>query len=135
MSVMLGRHLLVDLCDCDRMLLDDEGFLLSRCVAAAKIMGATVVGEQSHRFDPIGVSVVVILAESHLSLHTWPEYGMASIDIFTCGVDAEPHLAKDFLAECLQAEQIVELDVERGQMGRFGGKRSQIATLAETEQA
>ena len=118
MPTLLGRHLLVDFLQCDPDLLNDEQSLLSRCVAAAGAMGATVVGQHAHRFEPIGVSVVVILAESHLSLHTWPEHCMASLDIFTCGVDMDSQLAKNHLAEWLQAGRFVELDVGRGDLDR-----------------
>lgn len=133
MSTVLGRQLLVEFYECDPLLLDDEDFLRSHCLAAAKVMGATVVGQHSHRFNPIGVSVVVILGESHLSLHTWPEHGMASVDIFTCGIDMEPRPAKALLAEAVQAGRAVELEVERGQLGRVEEISWREAELAEAK--
>jgi len=119
MSTLLGRHLLVELHDCDTALLNDEQFLRSQCVAAAGQMGATVVKEHSHRFTPIGVSVVIILAESHLSLHTWPEHGMAAVDIFVCGSEADPHVAKQWLARALKASRVDELEIRRGELADY----------------
>src|SRR5262245_15663155 len=78
----LGRQLLVEFYGCDRNRLDDAEFVKSQSVTAAEAMGARVLGAYAHRFQPCGVSVVVVLAESHLALHTWPEYATASVDIF-----------------------------------------------------
>ena len=114
---MLGKHLLLELYQCDRALLDDEAFLRSECVAAARAMGASVVGVHSHRFQPVGLSVVVILAESHLALHTWPEHATASADIFVCNLTADLHRAKGHLAACLRSRQVSELELSRGQPG------------------
>ena len=80
----LGRHLLVDLADCDRALLDDVDRLRTAMLDSAGAIGATIVTDHFHRFAPQGVSGVIVIAESHLALHTWPEHGMASIDLFSC---------------------------------------------------
>ena len=118
MSKLLGRHLLVELYGCDRARLDDEEFLRNHCVAAAEAMGATVVGVHAHRFQPMGVSVVVVLAESHLALHTWPEHGTASFDVFICSDSTDPHQAKIHLARRLNAVRTAELELERGHLDR-----------------
>jgi S-adenosylmethionine decarboxylase proenzyme len=115
-SKLLGRHLLVELHGCDRARLDDEEFLRNHCVAAAKAMGATVVGVHAHRFQPMGVSVVVVLAESHLALHTWPEHATASLDVFVCSHATDPHEAKNHLARHLNAVRTAELELERGRL-------------------
>ena len=81
MSKLLGKHLLVEFYGCDRQRLNDIEFLKEQSTAAAEVMGATVVGVHTHRFQPVGVSIVVILSESHLALHTWPEHGTASVDM------------------------------------------------------
>jgi S-adenosylmethionine decarboxylase proenzyme len=82
---VLGRHVHLDLYDCPEALLarpaDSERILL----AAAAAMGATVIGAHFHAFNPHGVSGVVIIAESHLTVHTWPEHGYAAVDVFSCG--------------------------------------------------
>jgi S-adenosylmethionine decarboxylase proenzyme len=109
----LGRHLLAELYDCDAGRLDDEPFLRARCVAAAREMGARVVGEHGLRYGPLGVTVVVILAESHLTLHTWPERGAAALDVFVCGPSADPARALGLLVEALGARRVTELAVRR----------------------
>jgi S-adenosylmethionine decarboxylase proenzyme len=82
-------------------------------VAAALAMGARVVGQHSHRYTPIGVTVVVLLAESHLALHSFPEHGAATLDVFVCGSVADPARARAALARALGARRVVELAVGR----------------------
>jgi S-adenosylmethionine decarboxylase proenzyme len=115
-SNLLGKHLLVELYGCDRSRLDDAELLKALSVAASRAMGATVVDAHAHRYQPVGVSVVVILSESHLALHTWPERGMASIDIFVCSPAINPHEAKAFLAEDLSAAELAEMEIRRGDL-------------------
>lgn len=86
----LGKHLLLELKGCDKEVLNDIGFLREALLAAAAGAGATVLGESFHQFSPQGVSGVVVIAESHLCIHTWPEYGYAAADIFTCGNSVQP---------------------------------------------
>jgi len=126
MAHHLGKHVLAEFYDCDRTKLDDEAFLRRQAVAAARAMGATIVGVHSHRYQPQGVSVVIILAESHLSLHTWPEFDLASIDIFVCNPDTDPQLAKAHLTEVLEAGRIAELEVERGQLDRVAERHVRL---------
>jgi spermidine synthase len=113
-SNQLGRHLLVEFYLCNRDRLDDAKFLKDQCIAAAEAMGATVVGAHAHRFQPIGVSVVVILSESHLALHTWPERATASMDVLVCSPAVNPHKVKRFLAESLIAMDTAEMEICRG---------------------
>ena len=110
----LGRHLLIELQDCDKEVLNDLSFLRDAMVAAAINCGATVMGETFHRFNPQGVSGVVVIAESHLSIHTWPEYGYAAADIFTCGTSVEPEKAAETLIEKLGARSHSLTEIPRG---------------------
>lgn len=80
----LGRHALLDLYDCDQALLDDLNFLRELFLTTATKLECTLVKECFHRYAPQGVSGVLVIAESHLSLHTWPEHGYAAVDLFTC---------------------------------------------------
>ncbi len=80
-----GRHVLVELNDCPRDLIDSAPRLESVMKSCAVEAGATLVSSHFHRFAPQGVSGVVVIAESHLTIHTWPEHGYAAIDVFTCG--------------------------------------------------
>ena len=110
----LGKHLLLELYDCNQEALNDLGFLKSALMTAATEAGATVLGESFHYFSPQGVSGVVIIAESHLSIHTWPEYGYAAADIFTCGDSVQPDVAAEVLVEKLGAKNPSIKEIERG---------------------
>jgi S-adenosylmethionine decarboxylase len=110
----LGRHLLIELQDCDKEVLNDLSFLRETMLAAAVACGATVMGESFHRFSPQGVSGVVVIAESHLSIHTWPEYGYAAVDVFTCGTTVEPRKAAEVLIEGLGAKSHSLMEIQRG---------------------
>jgi S-adenosylmethionine decarboxylase len=110
----LGKHLLLELKDCDREVLDDLGFLKDILLAAAREAGATVLGESFHKFNPHGVSGVVIIAESHLFIHTWPECGYAAVDIFTCGDSVQPGKAAQKLITGLGAKSHSILEIQRG---------------------
>jgi len=110
----LGRHLLIELQDCDKEVLNDLGFLRDAMLAAAIDCGATVLGESFHHFSPQGVSGVVVIAESHLSIHTWPEYGYAAVDIFTCGTSVESEKAAATLIEKLGAKSHSLMEIQRG---------------------
>ena len=108
---ILGKHLIVELSDCDRAILDDASAMEQHLCEAARISGATIVRSVFHRYNPQGVSGVVVIAESHVSLHTWPEYGYAAVDFFTCGDRVDPYKAHDYLKEklCAQSSDIREL--------------------------
>ncbi len=110
----LGKHLLLELKDCDREALNDLGFLKNTLLAAASEAGATVLGESFHQFNPHGVSGAVIIAESHLFIHTWPECGYAAVDIFTCGDSVQPEKAAQILIRKLGAKNHSMLEIQRG---------------------
>ena len=110
----LGTHLLLDLKDCKSELLDDIEFIRQAMTRAANEAGATIVGETFHKFSPMGVTGIIAIAESHLCIHTWPEYGYAAVDIFTCGEEFKPYRAADLLIERLQSKGPVVTEVKRG---------------------
>jgi len=110
----LGRHFIIELQDCDKEVLNDLGFLRDAMIAAAIDCGAVVLGDSFHRFSPHGVSGVVVIAESHLSIHTWPEYGYAAVDIFTCGTTVVPEKAAEALIEKLGAKNHSLTEIQRG---------------------
>ncbi|MDD5126571.1 MAG: adenosylmethionine decarboxylase [Dehalococcoidales bacterium] len=110
----LGRHLLLELKNCKSGVLNDLGFLREALLAAAKESGATVMGESFHSFNPQGVSGVVIIAESHMSIHTWPEYDYAAVDVFTCGKSVQPEKAVEVMIERLGAKNHSIIEVQRG---------------------
>ena len=110
----LGTHLILDLKECDPELLDDLEFVKETMMEAARSVGATIVGESFHKFDPIGVTGVVAIAESHLCIHTWPEYGYAAVDIFTCGDSFVPQGAADYLIERFRSQDPSVAELQRG---------------------
>ena len=112
----LGTHLLLDLQDCDAELLDDLDHIREVVTRAAHEAGATVVGHIFHRFDPVGVTGIVAIAESHVSIHTWPEFSYAAADIFTCGNDLHPYRAAELIIEWLRCERPTVTEVARGQV-------------------
>ncbi len=95
-------------------MLSDIGAIESLMVAAAKKARATVMQSAFHRFEPQGVSGTVILAESHLSIHTWPEKGYAAMDFYTCGDHTDPWLACEYAAQVLQAKSVLTTEFKRG---------------------
>ena len=110
----LGTHLLLDLKECNAELLDDVDYIRQVVLSAAKEAGATVVGETFHKFRPIGVTGIVAIAESHISIHTWPEHSYAAADIFTCGTSLTPIRAADLIVKMLECEDASVSDVKRG---------------------
>lgn len=81
----VGRHAIFELIDCSKELLDDENYIVDTMIQIAHDLGATVLSTSSHKFKPHGVTAILLLSESHISIHTWPEKRLATCDIFTCG--------------------------------------------------
>ncbi len=100
-----SKHLLLELYGCDYEKLNDESFLRCSLNRAAKFAKATVLNLISNKFEPQGVTAIALLAESHISIHTWPESNYSAIDIFTCGQNMQPELASQYLIETLKAEE------------------------------
>ena len=113
----LGTHLLLEMSGCDPRLLDSTEEVRTALLRAATRAKATVLGNSFHRFSPQGVSGVVVIAESHLSIHTWPEYGYAAVDVFTCGDQAMPHRAAEYLIEALAPARHELRELPRGLPG------------------
>ena len=101
----VGMHCLLELYGCPVELLDDPDYLTRTLRDAAEGAGATWLDQCCHRFEPCGVTALGLLAESHISIHTWPEIGYAAVDVFTCGDKAVPEQACRHLVEHLRAER------------------------------
>jgi len=110
----LGTHIIVELSDCNNEILKNVDKVANILVAAAKHANAEVLQTAFHHFAPDGVSGVVVIAESHLSIHTWPEFGYAAMDIYTCGDRTEPWKACRYAATEFQAKQMLTTEVRRG---------------------
>ena len=100
-----SKHLLLELYRCDYEKLNDESFLRCSLNRAAKLAKATVLNLMSNKFEPQGVTAIALLAESHISIHTWPESNYSAVDIFTCGQNMLPELASQYLIKVLNAEE------------------------------
>jgi S-adenosylmethionine decarboxylase len=110
----LGRHLLLELFDCDPEAINSLDVVKSSMVEAAKRAQATIVDVVFHEFNPFGISGVVVIAESHLAIHTWPEYCYAAVDVFSCGEVLQPQVAVDYLVEQLGAARASVVELQRG---------------------
>ena len=103
-DAMLGKHCILELYECDAFKLNDEAFIRTTITTAAKMAGATLLNLMTHRFEPQGVTGLALLAESHISIHTWPENGYAAVDVFTCGDHTMPNRACEILRKELLAK-------------------------------
>lgn len=110
----LGTHLLLELKECNPEILDDIDLIKRAMVGAANKAGATIVGETFHKFSPVGVTGVIAIAESHICIHTWPEYAYAAADIFTCGDEFKPYDAAQLIVESLECQDPSISEVQRG---------------------
>ena len=108
-----GRHMITDLWGCDKHKLNDRTYIEQVFVKAALEMGAEIREVAFHKFAPYGVSGVVIISESHLSIHSFPEHCYASVDVYTCG-GLNPYIAIDYITESLNAKMHQTLDFTRG---------------------
>lgn len=109
-----GKHIIMDASGCNPELLNNLDYLKGLLVEAAEKANATVLNVAFHHFTPQGVSGVVVISESHLSIHTWPEYGYAALDFYTCG-DIDPKAACDYMAASLGASHVLTTEVSRGE--------------------
>ena len=100
-----SKHLLLELYRCDCEKLNDESYLRCTLNKAAKLANATVLNLISNKFEPQGVTAIALLAESHISIHTWPESNYSAVDIFTCGQNMLPEQASQYLIESLVAKE------------------------------
>ena len=108
-----GRHLILDLYDCDKQLLDNYDALRELIETALRMSNATILRIIGEKFEPQGVTLLALLSESHCSIHTWPEIGYAAIDLYTCGDTTNSHKAAEFLKYKLKAKQTNEKELIR----------------------
>lgn len=110
----LGRHILLELSGCDPNAINSLDIVRAAMVEAATRAEATIVEVVFHEFNPHGISGAVIIAESHLTIHTWPEHGFAAVDVFSCGDVLQPEVAADYLAKELGATHASLIELKRG---------------------
>ena len=109
----IARHLIAELYDCEHAIITEVEPVRERLLECARLVGATVMNEAFHRYSPQGVTGTLVIAESHISVHTWPEHGYAAIDIFTCGgLDPRPGFA--YLKQAFGAREARMQEIVRG---------------------
>ncbi len=128
----LGTHLLVELRDCNQEILKNIQRVKDIMVSAAKEAEATIVDISFHEFNPFGISGMVVIAESHLSIHTWPEYCYAAVDIFTCGDQINPEVAAAFLIKEFESQNPSIIEMKRGILSPTNEKLPHKTALAPT---
>lgn len=129
----LGHQMMVEFYDCHKDILDSLHGIEEAMIDAAPVSGATIVEKVFHRFSPWGVSGVVVIAESHLAIHTWPEYGYAAVDLFTCGDTVDPLKGFELLEERLGSQNMSVVEMQRGILPQANGVHKPMAQLAAPE--
>ena len=110
----LGRHVLAEMYECDADILNDHEKVEDILIDGAKEAKATIIESVFHKFNPYGVSGVVVIQESHFTIHTWPEYGYAALDCFTCGEEINPWVAFEHIAKKLKSKNYTTMEINRG---------------------
>ena len=108
------KHILFDLKECSPIsLLDDEEYIKETLIEASKIAKIELLKVETHKFEPQGVTGYALLADSHISIHTWPENNVAKCDIFTCNEKCTPYKAVEYLKEAFKATELISQEHER----------------------
>jgi len=129
----LGQHLLLELYGCDFALVDDLEHVRQALLHAAELVSASIIGVTSHKFQPHGVTVVVAIAESHISIHTWPEYGYAAVDVFTCSAEPLTVAVQEFLIDSFGAQDATSVELKRGVLaGRWSREAARLEKSVES---
>jgi len=112
----LGRHLLIEYYGCSPDVINNQELVRAALLEAAKRANATIVTDIFHTFNPQGISGVIVIAESHIAVHTWPEHGCASVDVFSCGDKMTPDVIESFLLDVFKATRSSKTEIERGRI-------------------
>lgn len=110
----LGRQILVEYYDCNSEIINDVSQIESILLEATRKSQASIISHNFHKFSPHGVSGTVVIAESHVAIHTWPEYGYAAVDIFTCGETIDPWIIQEHIKERFESKNVSSLEMKRG---------------------
>jgi spermidine synthase len=132
----LGKHIIVEFYECDQEKINNVSFIEKSMLEAAKLAGATIINSTFHHFSPFGVSGVIVIEESHLAIHTWPEYLFTSVDLFTCGELVDPWISFDYLKQRFSAHHSSSIELQRGQphfLNRKPVKKPHVRDHASTK--
>ena len=128
----LGTHLLIELKECNPEILKSLEKVRSIMVSAAKEAKATIIDISFREFNPFGISGLIVIAESHLTIHTWPEYGYAAVDIFTCGDVIKPEIAASYIIKNLECNNPSIVEMKRGLLSHKNKKLPHKVSAAST---
>jgi S-adenosylmethionine decarboxylase len=109
-----GRHAIMELWECNKEFIDNRELIEKVMVKATLEAGAEIREVTFHAFTPQGISGTIIISESHLAIHTFPEHGYASLDVFTCGDRIDPQVVAEIIAQKLGSKKVYTLNMERG---------------------
>lgn len=127
-GIPVGKHCILELLGCPSDQLNDVAHIEAALREAALVAKSTLLKQVSYQFEPCGVTALALLAESHISVHTWPESGYVAIDVFTCGQHTQPEQACHYLVEAFQSSQHSLTTLNRG---RFSAKLQSLIQLLE----
>lgn len=119
MKKPLGKHLLAEFIGCKGCDLDSVEQIRREMETAAVKAECNIIQSVFHHFNPIGVSGVVVISESHLTIHTWPEYDYAAVDVFTCGDEVNPKIALDHLCKIFEVDKMIIKEIDRGDLNEI----------------
>ena len=122
----LGQHLILELYGCSAETLSSVADVQDAMIKGARAAGATIIDSIFHHFEPYGVSGVVVIAESHFAIHTWPEHNFASVDLFTCGDKTRPWEAFKTVKKLFKATHFSVMKLERGLLPKTAGKKRAV---------
>lgn len=129
LSRPLGTQIVAEIYECDENKLNDVEEVRKLMIAAAEAAGAEIRETVFHKFHPQGVSGVVVISESHLTIHTWPELGYAAVDIFTCGEHVDPWDSCEYITNALNAEEVNVMEISRGMKNLRHTRRRKAAQV------
>ena len=113
----LANHQIVEFNDCKEVKINNSEFVRKIFLEAAKLGNVTIVNECFHEFSPYGITGVLVIAESHMSIHTWPEHKYAAVDIFSCGNEVDYNQIIYYLQNKLKCKKISSISINRGSHG------------------
>lgn len=126
----IGKHITVDMYGCSFEVLDDLGFVKNAIITAVNEAQMTLLDFTSHKFEPQGLTALALLAESHLSIHTYPELGYAAVDVFTCGEHSRPDKAVAILKDFLKPTKVKTTNIKRGDFGSVADMKPKVKVSA-----
>ena len=129
-DVVLGKHAILDLSGCSPEIIGNNALVQEILCSTAQIAKITIVGDLERHFEPNGYTAILLLEESHLSIHTWPEYNYVSVDLYSCNLNTDFEAVKNFLVEQMKAEKVTYTLIDRGFFKTRNMASLQVNTIA-----